>query len=251
MGVVKDRRTLEPLLPDMDSMKSSPFGEQLSAFQLSAVQKEFFLNAISDMRADVRDASPEEQEEAIRKRILDGLTLAAAVTRCDITLEAHTPDSAELVGTDLRYLAYAGYPTLYGDRDFCKIRFFPGDILQLENLASTDPNNDHSLLKDVNKLSQLCARVEKVSQIAWLPSWMRERRQAGPSFFGRQLGRVQEGPLTDNSPRYIHSPASWERMWRRVLGEDTNIEVVATLRPLEDPSLYWSVWIEKETFLPG
>lgn len=71
VDVVKDRRTLEPLLPDMDSMKSSPFGEELSAFQLSAVQKEFFLNAISDTRADLRDASPEEQEEAIRKRILD------------------------------------------------------------------------------------------------------------------------------------------------------------------------------------
>ncbi|KAI6157025.1 hypothetical protein BKA82DRAFT_4051893 [Pisolithus tinctorius] len=60
------------------------------------------------------------------------------------------PDSVELVGMDLRYLPYVGYPALcllgcdlrpefidlgyrfYGDRGFSKIHFFSDDILQLK-----------------------------------------------------------------------------------------------------------------------
>ncbi|KAI6105304.1 hypothetical protein EV401DRAFT_1873750, partial [Pisolithus croceorrhizus] len=172
-----------------------------------------------------------------------------------------------LLGCDLRSgFIDLGY-RLYGDCDFCKIRFFPGDILQLENLASTDPNNDHSLLKDVNNLSQLCTRVEYVyagslfhffdeevqeSIANRMASLVDARKETGWAAIFREA-TYERGltPRSSPSPRYIHSPASWERMWRRVLGEDTNIEVVATLRPLEDPSLHWSVWIEKETFLPG
>ncbi|KAI6101628.1 hypothetical protein EDD16DRAFT_1495300 [Pisolithus croceorrhizus] len=287
-------------------MKSPPFGEEPFALQLSAVQKEFFLNAISDLRADLRDVSPEEREEAIRKRILDVQKDVVHQYHCLRSFRFVTLRMAEhddfprilrlseqaaldsdtrplfldigcCLGTDLRYLAYAGYPAqcllgcdlrpefidigyrLYGDRDFCKIRFFSGDILQLESPASTDSNNDHSPLKDVNNLSQLCARVKYIyagslfhlfdegvqeSIASRMASLVDARKETGQAvIFGRQLGRAQEGPHTDNSPRYIHSPASWERMWRRVLGEDANVEVVATLRPLEDPSLYWSVWI--------
>lgn len=39
-------------------------------------------------------------------------------------------------------------------------------------------------------------------------------------------------------------------MWGRVFDEGTITEVIATLRPSEDPNLYWFVWIG-ETFLSG
>ncbi|KAH7890451.1 hypothetical protein F5I97DRAFT_1972805 [Phlebopus sp. FC_14] len=194
------------------------------------------------------------------------------------------------MGTDLRHLVLSGFPAgsvigcdvreefielgykLYGDRDICKIPFFVGDVFDIvlaPGFAVSDVANVP--LTSVSSLDQLRGRVKYIYSGALfhlfdegtqeaiarrLSTLLNIQEGSGKAVvFGRHSAKAEEGMIDDTMKRvrYAHSPASWERMWKRVLGDKIPVSVEAVLRRYYDDAppihpqstgmMYWSVWI--------
>jgi len=201
------------------------------------------------------------------------------------------------MGTDLRHLVQCGYPStsvigsdvrrdfidlgyaLYGDRDTCPTPFFVGDVFDITLLPFPQTSaTDASPLKDVQNLNELRGRVKYVYAGSLFHLFDEGTQKAiarrlatlldvtagnGPAvIFGKHVAKVEEGLIDDTMgrTRYAHSPASWRKLWERVLGEKTRVHVDAAFRPHSDEErkirdegwnpgrstelMWWSVWVD-------
>ncbi|KAF9223079.1 hypothetical protein BS17DRAFT_754878 [Gyrodon lividus] len=191
------------------------------------------------------------------------------------------------MGTDLRYVAFWGYPCtsmigcdvrrefidfgheLYSDRDTCHIPFFVGDVFDLE-LCPFPQQADAAapLLKEVSSLNELRGRVKYIYAGALfhlfdagtqeaiarrLATLLDVEKGSGRGVvFGRHSAQVKEGMIDDamGRVRYAHSPESWERLWKCVVGDKrpVSVETVLHAHPGISTSrgtrmMWWSVWI--------
>jgi len=197
---------------------------------------------------------------------------------------------SRIVGTDLRHIVQSGYPstsvigcdirddfidlghTLYADRDTCPIPFFVGDIFDTTLRPFPQVADDGCpSLQDVRSLNELRGRVKYVYTGALFHLFDEGTQEAiarrlvtlldvtegvGPAvLFGRHVAKEEEGVIDDTMgrPRYAHSPASWGKLWERVLGGKIRVRVDAEFR-LEQSTervnpgrgtemMRWSVWV--------
>ncbi|KAJ3007245.1 hypothetical protein NUW54_g3621 [Trametes sanguinea] len=157
------------------------------------------------------------------------------------------------MGTDVRKLAYDGYPgaqifgcdlrqeyielgyELFGDVDTCPIRFFTSNVFDLpktidpatNNVADPDPSTVTSLIQLRGALTHIYtgalfhlfteeAQYELAVRLVTLL-----KRVPGAVIFGRHQGRREAGVINDQygRDRYGHSEKSWPQLWKRVFAE--------------------------------
>ncbi|EFP83235.2 hypothetical protein PGTUg99_008842 [Puccinia graminis f. sp. tritici] len=141
--------------------------------------------------------------------------------------------------------------------------FYLGDILQVKTLNDSPSSEARPVLdlRDLQDLNKLKGRVSFISanQLFHLFSKGDQKELAercgrllshepGAAIFGTQLGLPEE--KLETYKLYLHSPESWERMWKEVLGE--NILVTVKLEEADTEhsyhsfsgveSLYWLYW---------
>ncbi|KIJ62353.1 hypothetical protein HYDPIDRAFT_94825 [Hydnomerulius pinastri MD-312] len=278
--ILREQHPNESLIPALDS----------SLFGLSEEQKAFLLHAIRDLDQGVG-------EEEITRRVLEAQSDKTYPYPCirafhhvslfmaentvfgrirDVIVKPRQDESPLLLdigccmGTDLRYLAYLGYPPksligcdvrgefielgykLYSDRDKCEIPFFVGDIFDIELRPFPQQSDSTSLpLTEVSNLNQLRGRVKYIYAGALfhlfdegtqeaiarrLASLLDVRGGESAVVFGRHSAQEKEGMIDDSMGRvrYAHSPDSWERLWKRRLWKrvagDMLVSVEADLR---------------------
>ncbi|TCD65128.1 Mitochondrial ATPase complex subunit atp10 [Steccherinum ochraceum] len=165
------------------------------------------------------------------------------------------------MGTDVRKLAFDGYPAtniiafdlrqefidlgfkLYHDRETSKIRFFPGDIFTVSpGTVDVKPVE----FSKATKLTQLKSRVNHFYLGALFHLYDEETQYAialavatllkhekGSIVFGWHQGQEREGMLDDEKFQYLkhrygHSPASWAKMWKRAFTQVASAEFAET-----------------------
>lgn len=164
------------------------------------------------------------------------------------------------MGSDVRKLAYDGYPArnifgcdlrpeyidagykLYRDRATCAIRFFTSNVFDvpMSFIPPSVPSVPVSEITDLKQLTGALSHVyagalfhlfdEGTQYAIALRLAVLLRREKGAIVFGRHSGLVQEGMIDDHlgRTRYGHSPASWTRMWKRVFAEAEGAEFAET-----------------------
>ncbi|KAH7909476.1 hypothetical protein BJ138DRAFT_1155253 [Hygrophoropsis aurantiaca] len=196
------------------------------------------------------------------------------------------------MGTDVRKLVADGYPAqnvigtdlrqdyidqgyeLYQDKgNTSGIRFFAADIFELPFDSESTASADLPVpISDVSSFQQLRHRVthiytgalfhlfDEATQYAIalrLASLLDLQSGAKKVIFGRHSGLEQEGMINDKMKRvrYGHSPASWTRLWEKVLAEvgwQEGVEVQAEMTVHPAPSdagangskmMWWSVTV--------
>ncbi|KAG9309619.1 hypothetical protein JVU11DRAFT_10281 [Chiua virens] len=197
----------------------------------------------------------------------------------DLRYLAHSGyPASSLIGCDLRQ-AYIdlGYE-LYADRE-TSVPFFSADIFEMTPCAFpfdalSDNDQIAPSLRDVRRLDELRGRVKYIyagSLFHLFDEGTQEaiaRRlatlldvtpgsESGPTLiFGQHVGKAVEGVREDfmgRTGRFAHSPASWERLWRRIVGDTKPVRVDVVLLDRPDhfsantsrntQGMWWNVWI--------
>ncbi|EFP81696.2 uncharacterized protein PGTG_07945 [Puccinia graminis f. sp. tritici CRL 75-36-700-3] len=141
--------------------------------------------------------------------------------------------------------------------------FYLGDILQVKTLNDNPSSEARPVLdlRNLQDLNQLKGRVSFISanQLFHLFSKDDQKELAercgrllshepGAAIFGTQLGFPEE--KLENYKLHLHSPESWEQMWKEVLGEKIQVIVKLEEADAQHPyhscsqveSLYWLYW---------
>ncbi|OAV96564.1 hypothetical protein, variant [Puccinia triticina 1-1 BBBD Race 1] len=153
---------------------------------------------------------------------------------------------------------------LFNDRNEA-LPFYLGNILEVDTLnnePSVEPEARPPLeLRGLKNLNQLKGRVSFISANQLFHLFSKEQQvelakrcgqllshESGAAIFGTQLGLPEE--KLEVYKLYLHSPTSWEKMWKDVLGE--KIQVVVRLEKAEDThpyrsfesvqDVYWLYW---------
>ncbi|KAF7980978.1 hypothetical protein HWV62_35782 [Athelia sp. TMB] len=166
------------------------------------------------------------------------------------------------MGTDVRRLAYDGYPAknmlatdlrqsfldegheLYGDARNSPIRFFTSDVFEIPAPTSSASCAVSEVpLAQVTKLADLQGQVthmymallfhlfdEAAQYEIALKVGTLLRRTSGCIVFGRHQGSEVAQPISDSffKERFLHSPESWRDMWIRVFTELEDEEFAMT-----------------------
>ncbi|KAI0693936.1 hypothetical protein C8T65DRAFT_667456 [Cerioporus squamosus] len=186
-----------------------------------------------------------------------------------------------MMGTDVRKLAYDGYPashilgcdlreeyielgyTLFRDKETCPIRFFASNVFDLPaSPPATGPDTSKALdIATVSDLSQLYGSLTHIYTGALFHLFDKEsqyglalrlarllKHEPGAVIFGRHQGLENEAYIEDHigrNRRYGHSERSWPVLWKDVFaeveGEEYSKRVVVRARLTEGFS--------KDTFL--
>lgn len=164
------------------------------------------------------------------------------------------------MGTDVRKLAYDGYPAsqilgcdlrreyidagykLYRDADSCPIHFFTSDIFTVP-LSFSPPRSEGVNISEVTELAQLQGAVTHIYTGALFHLFDEQtqyaialriaallRREPGAGVFGRHSGLEEAGMIDDHlgRTRYGHSVDSWPLLWKTVFTEAECIEFAET-----------------------
>ncbi|KAH9459841.1 hypothetical protein Pst134EB_008061 [Puccinia striiformis f. sp. tritici] len=154
---------------------------------------------------------------------------------------------------------------LFKDGGDKALPFYLGDILKpktLDDVKASDQQDTQPVLdlRNLKDLNQLKGRVSFIAanQLFHLFTENDQRELAercgrllshepGAAIFGTQLGVPQE---KDTYLLHLHSPESWERMWKEVLGEKIKVTVKLEMADAGHPyhslagveDLYWLYW---------
>jgi len=232
-------------------------------YQINDADKSFFLAAISPDEEVVRQRVLEIQKKAyeacpypcIRMFYFAALRMKEHPTYKEVLEQGKKGDALLLdlgccMGTDVRNLAYEGYPAsqivgsdlletylslgheLYKDKDTCKSKFIAADVFDLPPTLSSSPRLLN--LDSVSKLDDLAGSItfiytgsvfhlfdaprQKGLALRLLRLWTRE---PGAIIFGRHQGKTEEGLMTHRPEWniYGHSPKSWVAMWKEAAEE--------------------------------
>jgi len=231
-------------------------------YRINDTDKDFFLAAISPDEQVVRQRVLVIQKKAyeefpypcIRMFYFITLRMKEHPIHKEILEQGKKGDALFLdlgccMGTDVRNLAYEGYPAtqivgsdllgnylslgheLYKDKDTCKIKFIAADAFDLPPSLSSSPRL--LSLDSVSQLDDLAGSMtfiytgslfhlfdaprQKALALRLLRLWTRE---PGAIIFGRHQGRSEEGALVRARAEwnaYGHSPNSWAAMWKEAV----------------------------------
>ncbi|TFK84974.1 hypothetical protein K466DRAFT_552778 [Polyporus arcularius HHB13444] len=156
-----------------------------------------------------------------------------------------------MMGTDVRKLAYDGYPAshilgcdlreeyielgyaLFRDKETCPIRFFASNVFDLPT-SPPPPRSDALDIATVSDLSHLYGSLTHIYTGALFHLFDKEsqrglavrlarllKREPGAIIFGRHQGLDNEGYIDDHlgRKRYGHSESSWPVLWKDVFAE--------------------------------
>ncbi|RPD65543.1 hypothetical protein L226DRAFT_530884 [Lentinus tigrinus ALCF2SS1-7] len=238
-----------------------------SLLTLTDEEKTFLKHAISSDEVEVQDRIIDVQKRAydkypypcIRGFHFVNLFMARNEIYPSVVAAGKTGNTLFLdlgcmMGTDVRKLAYDGYPashilgcdlreeyielgyTLFRDKDTCPIRFFASNVF---DLPTSPPNTEAEAGKSLDittvaDLSQLYDSLTHIYTGALFHLFDKEsqfglairlarllKRQPGAVIFGRHQGLEQEGYIDDHlgRNRYGHSESSWSMLWKEVFTE--------------------------------
>ncbi|EMD36214.1 hypothetical protein CERSUDRAFT_115159 [Gelatoporia subvermispora B] len=260
-----------------------------SLLKLSDEEREFLHAVITPDDEELKQRILEVQKQAsakhpypcIRAFHFVNLFMAQNSIYPDVVLSGRAADTLFLdlgccTGTDVRKLAYDGYPALnifgvdlrldfidlgyklFGDAESCPVHFFSADIFGAPINFDPRPVAPPSHL--VKTLDQLKASVDHIYTGALFHLFDEPtqysialrvvtllKRKKGSVVFGRHQGLSEAGSIDDHMgrSRFGHSPYSWAKMWKEAFAEaespefaEENVVVVATLTPGFEESLF-------------